>query len=124
MSINIIFLMHTAELVVTKQSEEKQSDHTIVTSSHSGQQDAATTTLSQHDGNVSASSDGYMEKDSLCTSQSTITSANQLVQDNVLISRSQLRKVLKAEIRKLLVTNISNMYCVEENFVGKVLMNL
>ena len=82
-----------------KQSEEKQSDHSTVTSSqHAG----ATTALSQHDDNVSASNGGYMEKDSLCSSQSSITSTSQ---DNMMISRSQLRKVLKSELRKLLVNS-------------------
>ena len=87
----------TAESLVIKQSEEKQSDHSIVTSS---QDDGATTALSQHDDNVSASNGDYMEKDSLCSSQSSITSTRQ---DNMMISRSQLRKVLKSELRKLLV---------------------
>ena len=89
----------TAESLVIKQSEEKQSDHSIVTSS---QHDGATTALSQHDDNVSASNGGYMEKDSLCSSQSSITSTSQ---DNMMISRSQLRKVLKSELRKLLVNS-------------------
>ena len=89
----------TAESLVMKQSEEKQSDHSTVTSS---QHDGATTALSQHDDNVSASNGGYMEKDSLCSSQSSITSTSQ---DNMVISRSQLRKVLKSELRKLLVNS-------------------
>ena len=64
----------------------------------------AAITQTQHHDNVStADGDGYMEKDSLCTSQSTITNADR---DNTFISRSQLRKLLKAEIRKLLVTNL------------------
>lgn len=88
---------YTAESVVMKQSE-KQSNHTISTSS---QHDTATTTLSQHDDNISASNGGHMEKDSLCSSQSTITSTSR---DNMMISRSQLRKVLKSELRKLLVS--------------------
>ena len=87
----------TAESLIIKQSEEKQSDHSTVTSS---QDDGATTALSQHDDNVSASNGGYMEKDSLCSSQTSITSTSQ---DNMMISRSQLRKVLKSELRKLLV---------------------
>ena len=88
-----------------KQVEEKQFNHTMITSCHNSQHDPATTgTLSQHNDDTSTGNDGgYVEKDSLCTSQSSITCANQ--QDNMLISRSQLRKVLKAEIRKLLVTN-------------------
>ena len=90
----------TAESLVIKQSEEKQSDHSIVTSN---QDDGATTALSQHDDNVSASNGGYMEKDSLCSSQSSITSISQ--DDNMMISRNQLRKVLKSELRKLLVTS-------------------
>lgn len=108
-------MTHIAELVVVKQLE---SNHTIATSSDNGEHDtaAAPTALSQHHDNVSTYSvstdsvsgdhGGYMEKDSLCTTQSTTASASQLVQDNVLISRSQLRKVLKAELRKLLVTKI------------------
>ena len=89
-----------------KQLEEKQPDHTM-----NDQHDPATTaTLQQSEHDTSTDNDGgYMEKDSLCTSQqsSSVTSAGQLVQDNMLISRSQLRKVLKAEIRKLLVNNVT-----------------
>lgn len=84
------FLLNTvAEPMVLKESEEQQPIHTLVTGSHGNQHDVAATTLTQHDDNVS--------------SQSTITSADQ---DNEFISRSQLRKILKAEIRKLLVTNL------------------
>ena len=94
-----------------KQLEQKQPDHTMMTGSHNDQHDPATTATLQHsEHDTSTDNDGgYMEKDSLCTSQqsSSVTSAGQLVQDNMLISRSQLRKVLKAEIRKLLVNNIT-----------------
>ena len=81
---------------------EQFPNHTVITSSHNAQHDTATTTttLSQHNDDKSTDNDGYMEKDSLCTSQSSAASGKQ---DNMLISWSQLRKVLKAEIRKLLV---------------------
>ena len=96
--------IHTAESVVIQQSEENQFDHTPIAGYHNDQHDPATTvTLSQHDNDdVSTVSDNYMEKDSLCTSQSSATSTDQ---QNILISRNQLKKILKAEIRKLLVCN-------------------
>ena len=89
-----------------KQLEEKQSNHTTITNRHNSQHDPATTATLSNDDTSTDNDGGHMEKDSLCTSQSSVTGADQLAQDNILISRSQLRKVLKAEIRKLLVTNM------------------
>ena len=94
-----------------KQLEEQQPNHTTITGSHNSQHVTTATLSSQHNGHDTSTdndSGDYMEKDSLCTSHSSVTTTRQLVQDdNMLISRSQLRKVLKAEIRKLLVTNIT-----------------
>ena len=96
--------IHTAESVVIQQSEKDRSNHTLITSDHDDQHNPATTVkLIQHDtDDVSTVSDDYMEKDSLCTSQSSVSSTDQ---QKMLISRNQLKKILRAEIKKIFVSN-------------------
>ena len=87
-----------------QQSEKDRSNHTLITSDHDNQHDPATTIkLIQRDtDDASTVSDDCMEKDSLCTSQSSVSSTDQ---QKMLISRNQLTKILRAEIKKIFVSN-------------------